>query len=224
MWWLLLFLILLIGFFLFFNKKKYHIVCANYNKDVNFLKLLKFPYTIVDKTMAPNIANEATSYLWFILNNWDNLPENMIFIHDHNESWHQDGQFTDNINTYIKDFENSGSKYYNFNKCGDGSRLYSSEKMDEFHNRFWKECMQETFGDIEDSQSTCNKCCAQFIVNKQNVKNKPKEFYQNLYDWMIDNTNDKNNNFHNPKHLDDRTNSVSMGQTLEWTWSHIFQN
>ena len=83
--------------------------------------------------------------------------------------------------------------------------------------------MQETFGNIEDSQSICNKCCAQFIVNKQNVKNKPKEFYQNLYDWIIVNTNDKNNNFFNKDHLDDRTNSVSMGQTLEWTWSHIFQ-
>jgi hypothetical protein len=44
------------------------------------------------------------------IENYDNLPENVIFIHDEDESWHHDGKITDNIYKWIDEYERGGRK------------------------------------------------------------------------------------------------------------------
>jgi hypothetical protein len=36
-----------------------------------------------------NTGREATAYLNYIISNYDNLPENIAFIHGHETAWHQ---------------------------------------------------------------------------------------------------------------------------------------
>jgi hypothetical protein len=40
-----------------------------------------------------NRGREASAYIQFILDNWDALPPRMIFIHNHETSWHVDKGF-----------------------------------------------------------------------------------------------------------------------------------
>ena len=97
------------------NPEKYRIVVAKYQKDVSFLDETGIPYTVVTKEEVPNKGHEATSYLYYIINNYDNLPQNLIFIHDENESWHHTGKITEHVHEWINDFEKKGSTYYEFN-------------------------------------------------------------------------------------------------------------
>lgn len=79
-------------------KTKYTVVCARYDKRTDFLNTLSqhFDVKIVQKIhdkpfdkkyvhhTVINKANEATSYLSYIVRCYDDLPENIIFIHDEN--------------------------------------------------------------------------------------------------------------------------------------------
>lgn len=108
------------------NNSKITVVVSRYNEDINWLKkiynnemiekiiiLNKGPRNIrylslenkkVDIRLKKNIGREGGSYLDFIINNYDNLPENIIFTQadpfEHNESFLD--FFTDeNIPLYI---------------------------------------------------------------------------------------------------------------------------
>jgi hypothetical protein len=85
------------------------IICARYTRDISFLNNTKIKYNIIQKCIdnncnnntCPNIGNGASSYLFYIINNWDNLPKNLIFIHAENSSWHHNGNITDNLEKWI---------------------------------------------------------------------------------------------------------------------------
>ncbi len=50
-----------------------------------------------DPTLSPELqipqikGHEAMVYLTFIINHWDNLPAQAIFVHGHRTSWPQEG-------------------------------------------------------------------------------------------------------------------------------------
>ena len=98
-----------------FQEREYLIVCAKYNKNTDFLKNTSIPSIVIEKNKeVPNVAHEATSYLYYILQNYESLPPNVIFIHDENGSWHHEGDITDNLEKWIKEYEKEGG-YYEFN-------------------------------------------------------------------------------------------------------------
>lgn len=39
--------------------------------------------------VAHTIGREAAAYMQYIVNNYDNLPASMVFLHEHEESWHR---------------------------------------------------------------------------------------------------------------------------------------
>jgi hypothetical protein len=66
-------------------------IVARYKEDVSWLKKLKIPYLIINKGPPiddPNsisienhiYGHEAHTYLWYIYNNYDNLPNKIIFL------------------------------------------------------------------------------------------------------------------------------------------------
>ena len=91
-----------------FTINNYIIIVAHYNEDITWVKNLKYKYIIYEKLKknskyyCPNYANEATTYLKYICDNYNNLPENIIMLHGENESWHHDGKITANIDKYIE--------------------------------------------------------------------------------------------------------------------------
>jgi len=66
-------------------------VIARYNEDISWVSKLKIPYLIVNKgdpiddrntVCIPNDINgrEAHTYIWYILQNYENLPDSVIFL------------------------------------------------------------------------------------------------------------------------------------------------
>jgi hypothetical protein len=90
---------------LLFVKKKSNlvIVTAHYNEDLEWLKKSRHPVVLCDKpgaksssftpdkscTLNVNRGREASSFLKYIVENYDRLPERIAFIHGHEETWHQ---------------------------------------------------------------------------------------------------------------------------------------
>jgi len=76
------------------------IVTSHWKEDLTWLLKAKFPVVLIDKEGAdpspfvpqhviPNLGRECTSYLKYIIENYDNLPEAIAFIHGHETSSHQ---------------------------------------------------------------------------------------------------------------------------------------
>lgn len=197
-----------------FSTNDYLVVCARYNKNTDFLKQLTIPYKVIEKDTVPNIANEATSYLYYILQNYDSLPENVIFIHDENESWHHEGKITEKIEGWIKEYEKSGGKYYEFNNM-------TIEKPEEFHTEAEKELWQKVFEPhickYDEASPFAGKCCAQFIVSKKQILQHSKQFYQDYYDWLIENTSEEGNG-----DSSDMYSGYNTSRYAEWSWRFIF--
>lgn len=197
-----------------FHSNSYFVVCSKYNKNTDFLKELSIPSIVIDKNVVPNVANEATTYLYYILQNYDSLPENVIFIHDENESWHHDGKITENMEFWIKKYEESGSQYYEINKM-------TINKPDDYHNdaekELWTQVFEPQLGNYNEVSPSTGKCCAQFIVSKNQIHKHPKDFYQKYYNWLIDNTAGEGNG---------DTNNIYSGyytsRYAEWSWRFIF--
>jgi hypothetical protein len=213
---------------------KYFIVCARYNKDVSFLDNIPIKNIVLQKGIKPgeiiNKANEATSYLYYIINNYDKLPDNIIFTHDEDESWHHDGKISENIYKWIKYYEDNKLEYYNFNNYitnwkevdMDKNVIIYKDGTEESVNWFsiYKKFYMETlkpYNIILKTKHFPSIGCAQFIVSKKAIQNNPKEMYKNIYKWLIDNTQGEGNG--NPDNLHS---GYYTGRYLEWSWHFIF--
>ena len=206
----------------------YHIICAKYERPVDFLEKIPITYTVIEKgdifPQVPNKGNEASSYLFFIIHHYEHLPENMIFIQDEDESWHHTGKISENIYSWIDDYEKRGFKYYEFNDMDIDKDHINKEKNELFNQYqsfhyeiFYNDCLKDTIGPLKDVKPEVGKCCAQFIVSKQVVLNKPKMFYFRMYTWIMKNTTESNN-------PNDPFSSYNTGRYLEWSWRFIFNN
>lgn len=76
------------------------IVTSHWKEDLNWLKKSKYPVVLIDHegsdppaieptTIIPNRGNESSSYIRYIIDNWDSLPDYVAFIHGHETSHHQ---------------------------------------------------------------------------------------------------------------------------------------
>eukprot|EP00208_Stichococcus_sp_RCC1054_P000050 CAMPEP_0206142204 /NCGR_PEP_ID=MMETSP1473-20131121/15969_1 /ASSEMBLY_ACC=CAM_ASM_001109 /TAXON_ID=1461547 /ORGANISM="Stichococcus sp, Strain RCC1054" /LENGTH=636 /DNA_ID=CAMNT_0053537107 /DNA_START=417 /DNA_END=2327 /DNA_ORIENTATION=+ len=46
-------------------------------------------WALCDDNVAHTVGREAAAYLQYIVNNYDDLPAAMLFLHEHEESWHR---------------------------------------------------------------------------------------------------------------------------------------
>jgi hypothetical protein len=230
--YILYIIVVLILFYLIYLKytvnkytvNKYTIVCSRYDKNTKFLDKLSnnFDIKIIQKKKINydkkyvdheviNKANEATSYLSYIIKYYDNLPENMIFIHDENESWHHEGKITDNITKWIKEYEKSNG-FYEFNN----SKTDSCESC--YNNNVFKELWEKLIPNKKlKNHKFDGKCCAQFIISKDTILSNSIDLYIFFFNWLVNNTRGEGNG--NP---DDLYSGNRTGRYSEWLWKAIF--
>ena len=151
------------------------IVVARYNEDVTWTK--QFPNVIIynkgqplegynNVIETPNVGREGHTYYKYIYNNYDNLPEYIVFLQG--RSHDQSPNIINNLNNYLGkdlniDFEWLSESIH----C---SNIYTS--------------FEQVFG-IKPFGLMCEfGCGAQFIVNKRNIINKPKIFYENIVNML----------------------------------------
>jgi len=211
------------------NYDDYLIVSAKYKKSTDFLNEFPAPIksVVIEKNKdVPNKAGEATSYLYYIIKNYDDLPENVIFIHDENESWHHNGKITSEIYYWINEYEQFGKTYHEVNlgildikKCPQHRSYHEYHAPNSVYKKFWDEVMLPYIGNYEDAKPEVGRCCAQFIVSKKNIQQHPKEFYEKYYNWLIENTKGEGIG---DGEFGDPYNGWWTGRYAEYTWRFIF--
>jgi hypothetical protein len=194
-----------------------NIVVSRYNRNVDFVYRINnnknINILIYDKENPTNPYNvpvnrgqEASVYLKYIADYYDQLPDYTFFIHDEEYAWHHSGSIIDKYQEAIT----SNKKYYNINdRC-----QWNTRNM--IDSNLYKELLQwyneyiERYIPIERVPNNKDFIygyvgSAQFLVHKNIIRILPKEFYEKLYNWII--TTD--------------ISSYKTSRFLEWTW-HIF--
>ena len=189
-----------------------NIVVSRYNKNVDWVYRLKGENKIFiyDKetpenpyNIPVNKGNEASVYLKYIIDHYDNLSTYTFFIHDDEYTWHHFGSIVDKFDEAVS----SHKMYYNINdNCVLGSILTNEWYSDIIE---WYKLYVENYIPLHTlpNKDWTNgyRGSAQFLVHKQIITNLPKKFYEDLYHWII--TTDMP--------------SSKSGRFLEWTW-HLF--
>lgn len=209
------------------------IVSAHYKEDLEWLKRSNYPVIICDKpggsdtsfdpdptcTLNENKGREASSYLKYIIENYDNLPNKIAFIHGHEDADHQrypkgllraiEDAKTDefdfiSLNNWIHLKKDTGPSpqlpvHPNSHEIGDHPKVY-----EEMRNN-WDTVFRPIFG-INLPQYFRFPSCAQFIVSKKAIQRRPKSEYQKLYDFMMEPGSD----------------DWARGVALEFMWHMLF--
>ena len=191
------------------DKKKFKklmsltIVTSHWKEDLNWLLQSKFPVVLIDKEGAdpsplvpqhviPNVGKESTAYLKYIIENYDNLPEAMAFIHGHETSYHQRHK-----RPLLEVIEGANWEKYGFIPLNNNT-LACDFKDDTFVKKtpsMWTPCYflrLYTF-----FQKLCIPVCgeefprenspwlhdqgAQFVVTRERIRANPKMLYEGWY-------------------------------------------
>jgi hypothetical protein len=149
-----------------------------------------------------NKGNEASVFLKYVIDNYDNLSEFTFFTHDDEYAWHHTGSIISKFDEAVE----SGKLYYNINdKCVLGSiksnKLYP--ELLEWYNEYIDKYIP--LSSIPSDWTVDYRGSAQFLVHKSRILTLPKDFYQDLFTWIL---------------TTDMTNTKS-GTFMEWCW-HIF--
>ncbi|ORY13181.1 hypothetical protein BCR34DRAFT_275690 [Clohesyomyces aquaticus] len=175
----------------------------------------------VDDSSAPltvpeNKGRESMVYLTFILDNYDKLPDNLLFIHPNRYQWHNDDPDYDGLpmlrHFQIPYLEKEG--YVNI-RCawslGCPAEIKPLEEEGEHRAAVhaggdYKEGYEALFPGKEVPKRVGVSCCAQFAATKEKILERPKSDYAHYRNWLLSTP------------LDD---SIS-GRIFEYSWHLIF--
>lgn len=196
------------------NDNKAAIVIAHYDEDLNWTNTINldlFNIVIYSKTLQTeeiilqekNLGNEASSYLQYIVDNYDNLPEHNFFVHAHNTSYHQTLTHEDFFSR-VKLPPPTG--YYNFNRRD----WYCDGLKDEPHTtwntllEYWPVSSTQTTLAVPENLRFYTR--AQFYVTRDLILRHSKEAYSNLLEFIYT----------------DKVPPYWCGRIFEYMWHYIF--
>ena len=201
-------------------KKKYQIVVSRYNEDISWLMLFKNITLIYNKgnndillskfdtIQLPNIGRESHTYLYHIVQNYENLAEKTIFfqgkINDHKildlEDYFKEELFIGKFNNY-----DINKLKTNINHIGKWKIEYMNGKMRK-SNYIPYDWLYNQIGIEIDKDFTKIIWGANFSIHRDLILSKPKLFYQNILRYIDDHYNPEEGHF------------------LERSWYMIFHN
>ncbi len=193
------------------------IVSSHYGEELGWLTELDVPVIVCGKEgekdspiqsnpscKTPNAGFEASSYLRFLYENYDNLPGHIAFIHGHETAWHQRRNIIEEIKGCV--WKQKG--YYGLNNY-----LYddhnSNHRLMPYMHRMWPSYF-EPYLHIPAPDYVCHDCCAQFIVSRDRILVHPREAYKRWYELSINNENEFG------------MNTKDIAIVFEWIWHVIF--
>ena len=224
----------------FDGTQKQIVVLSKYNEDIEWTKHIKTPYIIYSKkvgednyiSISPD--SEASTYLYYIIHNYDNLYEWTLFAHAHETHWHHSKSLLDTLNIDLQRIETvyPGLEYFSVNHRQDGKiMVYEEDRTmpSEVTNEDYQQVFKDVFGEQEYNE-VCKKyfkrrkiskmkypACAQFYVHRNRIKQRSKRFYENCMHILNDD-----------KHLLSRKASGEYSQRriggffFEAVWHYIF--
>ncbi|KAJ5775442.1 uncharacterized protein N7511_000453 [Penicillium nucicola] len=180
-------------------------------------------------TTPNNKGHEAMAYLTYIVDNYNNLPSTIAFLHAHRSgflmAWHVDAPLHDNVigmrNLQLPFVQRNGyvNLRCNWNPgCKDAHRSnkHVTEQIwwDIFEGTSTPPLNMSSPSEMEYSgQKYIRKpdeigaaCCAQFAVSRDQVQKRPLNDYVKIRQWI----------------LDTELNDASSGRVMEFLWHIIF--
>ena len=167
------------------------ICTCHYQYDIEWLKKSSWPVTVVHKEggdefdrdhfvnnwTIPNVGLEVTSYLDFIIKRWDSLPDRVVFLHGHEDSYHQ------RAGRPLLELIRDANPKYPYVSLNNSWRCVNSElQMSGISDSLAK------FGITELPMRFITDSSAQFIVSREAIQRHPKEVYEALYKVPQDRT------------------------------------
>jgi hypothetical protein len=180
--------------------------------------------------MTPfNKGHEAMAYLTYIIDNYNNLPATIAFLHAHRSgflmAWHVDAPLHDNViamrNLQLDFVQRNGyvNLRCNWNPGCKGSHRFNKHVTDQI----WWDVFEGTstpplnmsspwemeYGGhkyIRKPDEIGAACCAQFAVSRDQVQKRPLNDYVKIRQWI----------------LDTELNDASSGRVMEFLWHIIF--
>lgn len=162
------------------------IVTSCFSEDLDWLRRAPFPVHVVAKEGAnhpgdgfasldqiPNAGMEASSYLRFIIREYERLPERMAFVHGHETAPHQRLPVLEAIQRYGHLPFADLNRFVNVH-------LLTSRGAELPYRELWR----DTFGDALGSMPECInfRLGAQFVVARELVASRPRRFYERMYE------------------------------------------
>jgi len=168
------------------------IVTNHWKENLEWLKKSKFSVILIDKVgsdpscfeptyIIPNKGGAESSYFKYIIENYDNLPDNIAFLHGHETAYHQVHgrplleviEAANLTHGYIP--INGWVRAWNFNN--EEGTLDAPRMWDDFH--LPEEDKPEN-GSILIFEPN-----SQFIVSRDRIRRHSKELYQHMYDVLM---------------------------------------
>lgn len=187
------------------------IVTAHYNEDLEWLKQSKYPVIRCNKigskdsSFPPdslcgnleNIGREASSFLTYIVKKYDSLPKYIAFIHGHEDSFHQHYPYG-----ILKAIENAKKESYNFVSLNNELQYIKIEGAEFERNKpshiemindvahlflrdIWESHYEPELG-YPFPEAMRYERSAQFIVSRDTIRKRSKQFYENLLKVVTD--------------------------------------
>jgi hypothetical protein len=192
------------------------LLVSHFEESLHWLATIDTPFIIASKTIEDsrilhvpvNRGNEVSSYLLYIVEYYEYLPEYTLFLHGHDSDWHQ----LYNLH-YIVHHLKLNTGYHNINNYLVNNRYIETNEYMRLLQSIWLELFQEELGDLPEGGFR-EKCCAQFAVHRDRIRLRSKAFYEQLYQFVI---SDKQDDAHNVDGY-----HSSMSYVMEFIWHYVF--
>eukprot|EP01027_Heterolobosea_sp_BB2_P025900 GEZU01039767.1.p1 GENE.GEZU01039767.1~~GEZU01039767.1.p1 ORF type:complete len:386 (+),score=99.50 GEZU01039767.1:43-1158(+) len=169
------------------------IVISQWNEDISWIDIYlgDYPHVVYTKNkpggvhnMEGNKGQEAQAYLKFVLDYYDNLPANVLFLHAHRSAWHTK---MENIDPVIRNLRWGAYGYLSVN-YKEWHRIDDKHDATDYNfiKQHWAELFEDQLGPFPPYFEL--NCCAQFAVTRERIRARPKAFYQRLYNWLMNTT------------------------------------
>ncbi|OJJ44001.1 hypothetical protein ASPZODRAFT_72227 [Penicilliopsis zonata CBS 506.65] len=145
-------------------------------------------------TVPRNKGRESMAYLTYIIDNYDNLPDLILFIHPQRYQWHNDDPYYDGVpmlsNFQVPYLEEQG--YVNLRcawtlGCPSEIHPFSDTHREDVHaGEYFKNGFMELFPGVEVPDSVGVSCCAQFGVTRTKIRERPRSDYQRFRKWLLE--------------------------------------
>lgn len=170
-----------------------HIVTSHWKEDLDWLKQSKWPVVLIDKEGAdpswltpqhviPNKGREVSVYLKYIIENYDNLPDNIAFIHGHETAWHQHYP-----NPLLDLIECANIENYGFISLNNWVRMYPFADEDTGMQKI-ATLWDEFEFPMKKPPTMYTLACplgAQFIVSRERIHARPLGLWKKWYEKVL---------------------------------------
>lgn len=147
----------------------------------------------------PNIGDEASGYLTYILTHYEDLPDMIMFIHGHECSRHNSFDMLMAVRKVrrcfsmqqgymdLNDMVDTPTCYENFQPSFVRGKFEFGAKLRLGHlKKVWPSLFEEEFGKLPNRW--CMDPYAQFVVTKERVQAHSKNYYHKLFNAVVDGT------------------------------------